>query len=137
MIVCPNGAYSFYKGGITIHPSLSTRNLIRYAVAYVFIISGLMKIFSLELANQFLGLELPYPRLMLKLVILLEVGCGTLILVNKWVKNAVIPLMAIMAAAILLTKLPTLHTGFLQFAFNARLDLVMLVLLIILYKRYP
>ncbi|WP_419392842.1 hypothetical protein [Cytobacillus praedii] len=54
---------------------------------------------------------------------------------NKQVKNATIPLITIMAAALLLTKIPLLHTGFMPFAFNARLDLIMLVLLFILYKR--
>lgn len=117
--------------------SFSTMNLVRYAVAYVFIISGLMKLLNSELANHFLSIGLPYPQLMLKLVILLEIGCGVLILANQYVKNAVIPLIAIMIAAILITKLPLLNTGFMPFAFNARLDLVMLVLLIILYKRYP
>ncbi|WHY87500.1 DoxX family protein [Neobacillus novalis] len=119
------------------YTSLASDKLIRYAVAYVFITSGLMKLISAELANGFLSLGLPYPQILLKLVILLEIGCGILILVNKAVKNAVIPLIAIMITALLLTKIPTLHTGFVQFAFNARLDFVMLVLLIILYKRYP
>ncbi|MCH6267060.1 MULTISPECIES: DoxX family protein [Neobacillus] len=119
------------------HTSFSTMNLLRYSVAYVFIISGLMKLLNTDLANYFLSLGLPYPQLMLKLVILLEIGCGALILAGKAVKNAVIPLIAIMIAAILLTKLPTINTGLLQFAFNARLDIVMLVLLIALYKRNP
>lgn len=117
--------------------SFSTLNVIRYAVAYVFIISGFMKLLNTELANHFLSIGLPYPQLMLKLVILLEIGCGVLILANKSVKKASIPLIAIMIAAILLTKLPILNAGFLPFAFNARLDLVMLMLLIILYKRFP
>jgi uncharacterized membrane protein YphA (DoxX/SURF4 family) len=122
---------------MNIYTSLASDKLIRYAVAYVFITSGMMKFISAELANGFMSLGLPYPQIMLKLVILLEIGCGILILVNKAVKNTVIPLIAIMIAALLLTKIPTLQTGFVQFAFNARLDIVMLVLLIILYKRYP
>jgi putative oxidoreductase len=110
---------------------------IRYAVAYVFIISGLMKLMNADIANHFINIGLPYSQLMLKIVILLEIGCGGLILANRYVKNAVIPLITIMIAAILLTKLPLLSSGILQFAFNARLDIVMLVLLIALYKRYP
>ena len=119
------------------YSSLSTIKFIRYAVAYVFITSGLMKLISTELANGFLNLGLPYPHMMLYLVVFLEIVCGLLILGNKAVKNAVIPLIAIMIVALLLTKLPSIHTGFLQFAFNARLDIVMLVLLVILYNRYP
>ncbi|MFZ7945763.1 MULTISPECIES: DoxX family protein [Bacillaceae] len=117
------------------HTSLSTIKLIRYVVAYVFIISGLMKLISTELAQVFLNLGLPYPHILLNVVIILEIGCGILILGNKAVKNAVIPLIAIMIAALLLTKLPVLKTGVFQFAFNARLDIVMLALLVILYNR--
>jgi len=117
--------------------SFSTINLLRYAVAYVFITSGFMKLISTELANAFLNIGLPYPHIMLYMVVLLEIVCGILILLNRAVKNAVIPLIAIMIAALLLTKLPSLNTGFIQFAFNARLDIVVLVLLVILYNRYP
>ncbi|WP_251028564.1 DoxX family membrane protein [Bacillus sp. ISL-18] len=53
---------------------LSANNLIRYAVAYVFITSSLMKLMSTDVANHFLGLGLPYPHLMLKLTIFLEMG---------------------------------------------------------------
>ncbi|WP_308162570.1 DoxX family membrane protein [Bacillus sp. ISL-7] len=104
------------------------------SIAYVFITSALMKLMSTEVANHFLGLGLPYPHMMLKLVILIEMVCGILLLVNKAVKNAVVPLIGIMIAAILLTKVPLLHTGFLPFAFGARLDIVLLVLLVYLYK---
>ncbi|MEH7158460.1 DoxX family protein [Neobacillus drentensis] len=109
----------------------------RVTVAYVFITSALMKLMSTEVANHFLGLGLPYPHLMLKLAILIEIVCGMLLLVNKAVKNAVVPLIGIMIVALLLSKVPLLHTGLLPFAFSARLDIVMLVLLIYLYKQYP
>jgi putative oxidoreductase len=117
--------------------SWSTIKLLRYVVAYVFITSGFMKLLSTELANSFIGLGLPYPHLLLNIVILLEIICGILLLINKSVKNATIPLIAIMIAALVLTKVPILTSGVLQFAFNARLDIVMFVLLIILYNRYP
>ncbi|GHI00183.1 DoxX family protein [Neobacillus kokaensis] len=114
---------------------LSTMKLIRYAVAYVFVISGLMKLLNTETANHFIGLGLPYPEMMLHLVIILEIGCGILVLLNKCVRTAVIPLIAIIIAAILITKLPYLNSNLLQFAFYAKLDIVMLVLLGILYNR--
>ncbi|MEH7747227.1 DoxX family protein [Neobacillus drentensis] len=104
-------------------------------VAYVFITSALMKLMGSEVANHFLGLGLPYPHLMLKLVILLEMVCGILLLVNKAVKNAVVPLIGIMIGALLLTKVPLLHTGLLPFAFGARLDIVILVMLVYLFKQ--
>jgi len=133
-MVCPSSCIEIYKGGIFI---LYTDKVIRITVAYVFITSALMKLLGTEVTNHFLGLGLPYPHMMLKLVILIELVCGILLLVNKAVKNAVVPLMGIMMAAILLTKVPLLHTGLLPFAFGARLDIVMLVLLVYLYKGYP
>lgn len=130
-MVCPSSCIKIYKGGVFI---LNTNKLIRITVAYVFITSALMKLMGTEVTKHFLGLGLPYPHMMLKLVILLEMVCGILLLVNKAVKNAVVPLIGIMIAALLLTKVPLLDTGLLPFAFGARLDIVMLVLLVYLYK---
>jgi putative oxidoreductase len=117
--------------------SLTTASLIRFAVAFVFITSGVMKLFSAELAEVFIQLGLPFPDILFYVTALLEIICGILILLNRSVKNAVIPLIGIMIAAILLTKLPILSTGVLQFAFKARLDIVMLILLYILYSKSP
>ncbi len=133
-MVCPSPCIKIYKGGIFI---FNTNKVIRYIIAYVFITSALMKFMGTEVANHFLGLGLPYPHMMLKLVILVELVCGFLILVNIAVKHAVVPLIGIMIVALLITKIPLVHTGFLQFAFAARLDIVMLVLLVYLYKRHP
>ena len=115
--------------------NISVMNLIRYIVAYVFITSGFMKFWSEELAKSFIGLGLPSPIYFMYVVALLELFCGGFILMNKQVKTAVIPLIAIMIGAILLTKVPILHSGFAQFAFQARLDIVMLVLLLILFGK--
>jgi putative oxidoreductase len=115
---------------------MSALNLIRYSVAYVFIVSGLMKLLSEELGNTFIGLGLPFPIYFMYVVALTEIVCGGLILANKHVKSASIPLILIMIAAIILTKLPILHAGLIEFAFNARLDIVMLALLAILYKGF-
>ena len=89
-MVCPSSCIKIDKGGIFI---FFTNKLIRMTVAYVFITSALMKLMGTELTNHFLGLGLPYPHMMLKLVILIEIVCGILLLVNKAVKNAVVPLM--------------------------------------------
>ncbi|MFP7299756.1 DoxX family protein [Neobacillus niacini] len=117
--------------------SMSTSSLIRYAVAFVFVTSGVMKLFSTELAEMFISLGLPYPDIMLYVTAFLEIICGILILLNRSVKNAVIPLIGIMIAAVILTKLPILSLGILEFAFRARLDIVMLILLLILYTKSP
>lgn len=110
-------------------------SVIRYVVAYVFITSGAPKLISEDLASTFISLGLPFPTIILHVVAFLEIICGILILINRNVKNAVIPLIGIMIAALLLTKFPLINTGIIQFAFNARLDIVMLVLLGILYTR--
>lgn len=107
---------------------------IRYSVGFVFIISGLMKFFSEELSNTFISLGLPYPIYFMYVVTLVEIVCGHLIATNKHVRNASIPLILIMIAAIILTKVPILTSGFFLFAFSARLDIVMLILLTVLYK---
>lgn len=133
-IVCPTFCIQFIKEGMNITNPLST---VRYVVAYVFITSGVMKLFSSHLAEVFINLGLPYPKMMLYVTAFMEIICGILILLNRSVKNAVIPLIGIMIAAILLTKIPSINTGILQFAFNARLDIVMIVMLILLYLRSP
>jgi putative oxidoreductase len=137
MNVCPQLAYSFTKGGIDISTYFYPITVIRYLVSFVFITSGVMKLIGTDLAHLFISIGLPYPHLMLYVVALLEIICGLLILANKSVKNAAIPLIGIIIAALLLTKLPSLNSGLLQFAFNARLDIVMLGLLFVIYKSSP
>ncbi|HEY4552590.1 MAG TPA: DoxX family protein [Bacillaceae bacterium] len=110
---------------------------IRYAVAYVFLVSGLLKLASSELSQAFISLKLPYPLHMMFFVAAVKIICGLLILFNKWTKLAAIPLIGIMIAAVFLAKLPSLHSGLLHFAFQARLDIVMLILLSVLYARSP
>jgi len=110
----------------------SAEKLVRYAVAYVFIVSALLAFISPDMEAYFISLGLPIH--LMYLVAVTELICGGLILLNKHVSTAAIPLMIIIVASIILTKLPTLNTGILQFAYNARLDIVMLILLYILYK---
>ena len=114
---------------------LSITKLLRYLVAYVFLTSGMMKLWSEELGTYFNSLPLPFPTQVMYIAAFTEIVCGILIALNKRVKIASILLMAIMAGAILLTKVSALHADILQFAFNARLDFVMLGLLFILYKK--
>ena len=108
--------------------------IIRYLIAYVFITSGLMKLLNEELGNYFISLGLPFPVILMYIVAALEVVCGVLILMNRVIKLATIPLIGIMLGAILVTKIPILHSSIISFAFNARLDIIMLVLLITLYS---
>ncbi|SNX70343.1 uncharacterized membrane protein YphA (DoxX/SURF4 family) [Bacillus oleivorans] len=114
---------------------LSITKLLRYLVAYVFITSGIMKLWSEELGNYFNSLPLPFPTQMMYAVSFTEIICGILIALNKRVKTVSIPLMIIIVGAIFLTKVAVLHSDLIQFAFHARLDVVMLGLLFILYKK--
>lgn len=123
-------SYNVIKEG----KNLNALPYIRYSVAFVFITSGLMKMINEDLGNSFIGLGLPFPIYIMYFVAFTEIVCGFLMIVDKHVKTATIPLIMIMIAAILLTKIPLLQTGLVSFAFSARLDIVMLVLLAILYK---
>ncbi|MFC4402573.1 DoxX family protein [Gracilibacillus xinjiangensis] len=114
---------------------LSSSHLIRYAVGYVFIVSAIMKLFVADLTSAFASYGLPYPDVVVLIVGITELICGVLIASNYYVRKAALPLLVIMAVALLLTKVPLLHNGLFQFAFEARLDIVMLILLYILWKR--
>nr|WP_280512845.1 DoxX family membrane protein [Domibacillus aminovorans] len=103
-------------------------------VAYVFITSGLMKLLNAELGHHLMSLGPPFSQNTIYIIAIIEIICGIFILVNRGVKLATIPLIIIMVAALLLTKVSSLQSGFIQFAFNARLDIVMLVLLYILHS---
>lgn len=115
---------------------MDTLRLLRFVVAYVFITSGLMKFLSVELSNYFISLGFPYPVLFKNVVAIVEIACGVLIFLNKRVKYSTIPLIIIMIGALLTTKVPLLQGSFMNFAFQARLDIVILVLLAILYQNY-
>ncbi|MBO0992584.1 DoxX family protein [Bacillus sp. SD088] len=107
---------------------------LRYVVAYIFIVSGLMKIVSSELGSYFVQLGLPFPEITLYIVAFIEIIAGVCLLLKIVPKLATIPLMAIMLTAIVITKIPILSTDFMKFLFEARLDITVLVLLIVLYK---
>ncbi len=115
---------------------MNALTLIRYLVAYVFITSGTMKFVSVELSSTFLNLGFPYPIYFKNTVAIIEIVCGIFIFLNKRVKYTSIPLIAIMIGALLTTKAPLLQTSLISFAFQARLDIVMLALLILLFQNY-
>lgn len=116
---------------------MTTMKLIRYLVAFVFITSALMKLLNSDLANVFINLGLPSPVQLMYAVATVELAAGVMLIMDRYVKNSAIILMFIIIAAIILTKVPALHGGFVQALFHARLDIVMLGLLFILYRNYP
>ncbi|WP_085993827.1 DoxX family protein [Oceanobacillus senegalensis] len=106
-----------------------------YAIGYVFIISGIAKLVINDFKVIFMNLGLPYPELLLFLIAVIEIACGTLIAARMNLNKAIPPLVIIMVGAIFLVKLPILTSdGFLSFAFEIRLDIVMLILLLALWK---
>lgn len=108
---------------------------IGYAVGYVFITSGILKLVVSDFKVIFASLGLPFSEVTLFIVAALEIACGMLIAGRMYVKQAVIPLILIMVGALFLTKIPLLTSaGFLPFAFEARLDIIMLILLGLLWK---
>ncbi|MFD2045667.1 DoxX family protein [Ornithinibacillus salinisoli] len=110
-------------------------NWICYAVGYVFITSGIMKLMNPTFKETFYNLNLPFPEITLFLIAILEIASGALIVGGVYVKQAAITLLIIISGAIYLTKLPTLfNEGIVAFAFQARLDIVMVILLILIWK---
>lgn len=110
-------------------------NWICYAVGYVFIVTGLVKLLFDDFQVIFNSMDIPYPETVLLLIAIVEIVCGALIAAGYYVKEASIPLIIIIMGAIILTKTPVLTgQGFFQFLFVARLDIVMLILLILLFN---
>lgn len=105
-----------------------------YAVGYVFITSGVMKLLDPEFQSTFNHLGIPFPGTMLFVIAIVEVACGMLLLGRMYVKQASSALIVIIVGAIYLTKVPVFNAqGILAFAFDARLDIVMLILLTLLW----
>ena len=112
--------------------------LVRAAVAWVFLTSGVVKIlFENPGALRFAKLGLP-PSMAL-FVGLVEISCSLLVLGGLFTRLAAVPLAITMVVAIVTTKLPLLFgagpepiaampkIGFWAFAYQARLDLAMLI----------
>jgi putative oxidoreductase len=107
-----------------LHRSLESRaqravGLIRLAVAIVFISEGIQKfLYPASLgAGRFAKIGIPAPDVMGPFIGLVELGCGTLILVGLFTRLAALLLLADMTVAILSTKLPILMGhGYWRFA---------------------
>src|SRR5690625_36303 len=108
---------------------------VRYAVGYVFITSGIVKLLVPEFKLFFLSLGFPFPNIVLFLVAIIEISCGALIIGRMYLKKATLPLIIIMIGALTIAKLPILlKENILSFVFESRLDIVMLILLILIWK---
>jgi uncharacterized membrane protein YphA (DoxX/SURF4 family) len=98
--------------------------LIRLLVGGVFLSEGLQKFLFPELGSgRFAKIGLPNPDILGPLVGAFETVCGALILVGLLTRLAALPLLAIMAVALVTTKVPILmEGGFWKAAHDARND---------------
>ena len=104
--------------------------LVRLIVGPVFLSEGIQKfLFSDTLGvGRFLKIGIPVPELSAPFVGVVEIMCGTMILVGLFTRLAAIPLIINMAVAISTTKIPILlEKGFWAMAHEARTDWSMLL----------
>jgi uncharacterized membrane protein YphA (DoxX/SURF4 family) len=104
--------------------------LIRVMVGAVFLSEGIQKfLFSNELGTgRFTKIGIPAPQVMAPFVGVVEIVCGTLIIVGLLTRLAAIPLIINMLVAISSTKIPILlKSGFWTMAHDSRTDFSMLL----------
>jgi uncharacterized membrane protein YphA (DoxX/SURF4 family) len=117
--------------------------LIRLMVGSVFLAEGIQKfLYPLEVgAGRFAKIGIPQPEVLAPFVGGVEIVCGTLVLIGLFTRWAVVPLLGIMAVALITTKLPILlgndlgpfqvrplpYYGFWGFAHEARTDFSMVL----------
>jgi putative oxidoreductase len=121
--------------------------LIRIVVAVVFISEGVLKFaWSGELgAGRFAHIGFVAPQVLAPLVGAVEIGAGAAVLANFYAGEAALCLLAVIATAIVSTKIPILlgspvgpfappknvsHFGVLSFLHESRTDLAMLFCLV-------
>ena len=117
--------------------------LIRLSVGAVFVVEGIQKfLFSAEVgAGRFAKIGIPAPDVMGPFVGVVEILCGSLLLLGLLTRMAAIPLIIDMVVAIISTKIPILlghgfwgfslrqlpYYGFWGMAHEARTDFAMLL----------
>ena len=104
--------------------------LIRLAVGAVFLTEGIQKfLFPAALGvGRFTKIGIPAPEIMAPFVGVVEIGCGTLLIVGLLTRLAAVPLIIDMLVAIATTKIPILlKSGFWAMAHEARTDYTMLL----------
>jgi putative oxidoreductase len=102
--------------------------LIRIMVGAVFVSEGVQKFLNPAGvgAGRFAKIGLPSPEILAPFVGGTEIVCGVLVLAGMVTRLAVLPLLVIMATAIITTKVPILlEDGFWKMAHEARTDFSM------------
>jgi len=109
--------------------------LIRLLVGAVFLSEGVQKfLFPATLGvGRFIKIGIPAPQFFAPFVGIVEVLCGTLLIIGLFTRLATIPLIIDISVAIITTKIPMLSTaGFWSMAHEARTDYCMLLGLVFL-----
>jgi len=102
--------------------------LIRIMVGAVFVSEGIQKfLYPADVgAGRFAKIGLPAPEVLASFVAVTEIACGAMVLLGLLTRLAALPLLAIMATAIITTKLPILQqSGFWKMAHDSRTDFAM------------
>lgn len=109
--------------------------LIRILVGWVFISEGIQKfLFPAALGwGRFAKIGIPYPHISAPIVGAVEILCGVLVILGLWLREACVPLLAVIGVAIWKTKLPILHhEGVWPMLHEARVDFSMVLGLVFL-----
>ena len=104
--------------------------LARLMVGCVFLSEGIQKfLFSDSLGvGRFVKIGIPAPEIMAPFVGVVEIVCGSLVLIGFFTRLAIIPLIINMLVAISTTKIPILiERGFWSMAHESRTDWSMLI----------
>lgn len=102
--------------------------LVRLLVGAVFLSEGIQKfLFPGELGvGRFIHIGIPEPQIMAPFVGVVEIVCGTLLILGLVTRLAAMPLIIDISVAILTTKVPMLlASGFWKMAHEARTDYCM------------
>src|ERR1700683_1276717 len=110
-------------------------SLIRVLVAWVFLSEGIQKfLFPDSLGvGRFVKIGIPWPQVMAPFVGVVEIVCGSLLLIGLVTRLATVPLLIDIAVAIYSTKIVTFaKNGFWGTLHEARTDVSMLLSLVFL-----
>lgn len=108
----------------------STIILIRLMVGAVFLSEGIQKFLFPEAVGvgRFIKIGIPAPEILAPFVGVVEIVCGTCILLGLFTRFAAVPLIINMLVAIATTKIPILlQKGFWSMAHESRTDFSMLL----------
>ena len=109
--------------------------LIRLLVGAVFLSEGIQKfLFSATLGvGRFMKIGIPAPQFFAPFVGVVEIVCGTLLIIGLFTRLSTIPLIIDISVAIITTKIPMLSAaGFWSMVHEARTDYCMLLGLVFL-----